>query len=110
MVGRGTPEPKRSGTSCKTSNGNGGRTENPPALAVGSAKKEIGDFIDTQYPGQWSATASPLTLPPPPDGVTPERDCMFWYDMAMSLSRQVEELKRQLKYSKLRRKKEDKNR
>ena len=73
-------------------------------------KKEIGDFIDTQYPGQWSATASPLTLPPPPDGMTPEKDCMFWYDMAMSLSRQVEELKRQLKHSKLGRKKEDKNR
>ena len=72
--------------------------------------KEIGDFIDTQYPGQWSATASPLTLPPPPDGVTPEKDCVFWYDMAMSLSRQVEELKRQLKYSKLGRKKENKNR
>ena len=28
-VGRGTSEPKRSGTSHKTSNGNGGRTENP---------------------------------------------------------------------------------
>ena len=36
MVGRDTSEPKRSGTSHKTSNGNGGRTENPPALAVGS--------------------------------------------------------------------------
>ena len=36
MVGRGTPEPKRSGTSRKTSNGNGGRTENPPVLDVGS--------------------------------------------------------------------------
>lgn len=72
--------------------------------------KEIGDFIDTQYSGQWSATASPLTLPPPPDGMTPEKDCVFWYDMAMSLSRQVEELKRQLKHSKLGRKKEDKDR
>ena len=72
--------------------------------------KGIGDFIDTQYPGQWSATASPLTLPPPPDGMTPEKDCVFWYDMAMSLSRQVEELKRQLKYSKLGRKKKDKDR
>ena len=40
MVGRGTPEPKRSGTSHKTSNGNGGRTENPPALAVGSANRD----------------------------------------------------------------------
>ena len=37
MVGRGTPEPKRLGTSCKTNNGNGGRTENPPA--VGSVKR-----------------------------------------------------------------------
>ena len=37
MVGRGTPEPKRSRTSRKTSNGNGGRTENPPA--VGSVKQ-----------------------------------------------------------------------
>ena len=36
-VGRGTPEPIRSGTSRKTSNGNDGRTENPPVLAVGSA-------------------------------------------------------------------------
>ena len=38
VVGRDTSEPKRSGTSRKTSNGNGGRTENPPALAVGSVK------------------------------------------------------------------------
>lgn len=37
-VGRGASEPIRSGTSRKTSNGNDGRTENPSALAAGSAK------------------------------------------------------------------------
>ena len=38
MVGRDTPEPIRSGRPCKTSHGAGcgQRTENPPALAVGS--------------------------------------------------------------------------
>ena len=40
MVGRDTPEPIRSGRPCKTSHGAGcgQRTENPPALAVGSVK------------------------------------------------------------------------
>ena len=38
MVGRDTPKPIRSGRPCKTSHdaGCGQRTENPPALAVGS--------------------------------------------------------------------------
>nr|DAZ69122.1 MAG TPA: hypothetical protein [Caudoviricetes sp.] len=38
MVGRDTPEPIRSGRLCKSSHGAGRsqRTENPPALAVGS--------------------------------------------------------------------------
>ncbi|MFQ8760262.1 MAG: hypothetical protein ACLSAF_13435 [Intestinimonas sp.] len=42
MVGRDTPEPIRSGRPCKTSHGAGcgQRTENPPALAVGSVNKE----------------------------------------------------------------------
>ena len=41
-VGRDTPEPIRSGRLCKTSHGAGygQRTENPPALAVGSVNAE----------------------------------------------------------------------
>ena len=56
MVGRGTPEPKRSGTLRKTSNGNGGRTENPPALDVGSAnhrlKNELRSKVDYMAEGK----------------------------------------------------------
>ena len=37
-VGRGTPEPIRSGTSRKTSNGNDGRTENPPCFSGGECQ------------------------------------------------------------------------
>ena len=47
MVGRDTPEPIRSGRPCKTSHGAGcgQRTENPPALAVGSVKNAcLSDF------------------------------------------------------------------
>ena len=40
MVGRGTPEPKRLGTSRKTSNGNGGRTENPMLWGVPNEDNE----------------------------------------------------------------------
>lgn len=47
MVGRDTPEPIRSGRPCKTSHGAGcgQRTENPPALAVGSVKLEEAELI-----------------------------------------------------------------
>lgn len=38
-VGRGAPEPIRSGRSRKTTCGNDRRTENPPNLFVGSVKK-----------------------------------------------------------------------
>ena len=40
-VGRDTPEPIRSGRSCKTSESgsNGQRTENPPDLSVGMSKR-----------------------------------------------------------------------
>ena len=43
MVGRDTPEPIRSGRPCKTSHGAGcgQRTENPPALAVGSVNCKV---------------------------------------------------------------------
>ena len=43
MVGRDMPEPIRSGRPCKTSHraGYGQRTENPPALAVGSVKSYL---------------------------------------------------------------------
>ena len=48
MVGRDTPEPIRSGRPCKTSHGAGcgQRTENPPALAVGSVKGLPGIHIE----------------------------------------------------------------
>lgn len=48
MVGRDTPKPIRSGRPCKTSQveGCGQRTENPPALAVGSVK--LNDSYDSE--------------------------------------------------------------
>ena len=40
MVGRGTSEPKRLGTSRKTDNGNGGRTENPMLWGMSKGRRQ----------------------------------------------------------------------
>ena len=45
-VGRGTPEPIRSGTSRKTNNGNDGRTENPPRFGCGECQGALACFED----------------------------------------------------------------
>lgn len=58
MVGRDTPEPIRSGRPCKTSHGAGcgQRTENPPALAVGSVNRMwIKDKVNDCYGFEISA-------------------------------------------------------